>query len=253
MPRVVHANSAHRCLANHTIHGQTLFFVFGADNVSVPDLISQGHLADRWLQQIVFGQRASGRMAVLAARVTVQDLALFAQHRSVRGRVAFAQLALGNDVPEFAVPVHNVPHRPVLGQVVRAVVVEVDGLLAGRARQRIRTGRDRREHDAADVRCAHIAVRPAVAHHAAVGLAEYGQFVRLRMIVGRVRLGGAAAAGRRIAAVLLRCRGLFQRPLYVHGAVQAQGMVARQQHRVVEELLAGGAVELVLHRRTIYR
>jgi len=54
------------------------------------------------------------------------------------------------------------------------------------------------------------------------------------MIVGRrVRLRGAAAtAGRRVAAVFLG-RGL-QRPLHVHRAVQAQGVVARQQHGIVE-------------------
>lgn len=74
------------------------------------------------------------------------------------------------------------------------------------------------------------------------------------MVVGRhVRFRGAAAAaaaaaGRRIAAVLLgRERGL-QGPLRVHGTVQAQGMVARQQHGIVEQLLASGTMQFVLHR-----
>lgn len=204
----------------------------------------------------MFGQRASGRMAVLAARVAVQHLALFAQDRGVGGRLAHAQLALGNYVPQLAVPVDNVPHGPVLGQVVGAVVVEVDRLAARRARQGVRAGRDRRERQAAHVRRARVAVWPAVAHHAAVRLAQDGQLVRLRMVVaGRVRIvagrrggGGcgdaaaaavaaaataAAAAGRRVAAVLLRY-GRFQRPLRVHGAIQAHGVVTRQQNRVVE-------------------
>jgi len=40
----------------------------------------------------------------------------------------------------------------------------------------------------------------------------------------------------------------------VHRAVEAQRMVARQQHRVVEQLLAGDAVQFVFHRggRTDY-
>jgi len=224
--------------------------VFVADDVPVSDLVPERHLADCGLQQVVLGQRAPGRMAVVAARVTVQHLALLAQHGGVGCRFAFAQLALGNDVPELAIAVDDVPHRPVLGQVVRAVVVEVHGLPASRTRQRIRAGHDRWERDdaSADVAGrAQVAVRPAVAHHAAVRLAEYGQLVRLWMAaVGRVRLGRAATAGRRVTAVLLR-RGRLQRPLRVHRTVQAQSMVARQQHRVVEQLLAGNAVQFVFH------
>lgn len=248
MPRIVHAYGTHRRLADHAIHRQTLLFVFTADDIPVSDFVSQCHLADRGLEQIVFGQRASGRMAVLAARVAVQHLALFAQDRGVGGRLAHAQLALGNDVPELAVPVDYVPHGPVLGQVVGAVVVEVDGLAARRTRQGVRAGRDRRERQAAHVRRARVAVGPAVAHHATVRLAQNGQLVRLRvMVAGRVRLAdgrrvagsdaaaatvaaattAAAAAGRRVAAVLLRY-GRFQRPLRVHGTVQAHGVVTRQ-------------------------
>lgn len=134
-----------------------------------------------------------------------------------------------------------------------AVVVEVDRLAARRARQGVRTGRDRRERQATHVRRARIAVWPAVAHHAAICLAQDGQLVRLRVVVaGRVRLVGgrrgcgdaaaaavataataAAAAGRRVAAVLLRY-GRFKRPLRVHGAIQAHGVVTRQQNGVVE-------------------
>lgn len=152
-------------------------------------------------------------------------------------------------MPELTVTVDNVPHRPVLGQVVRAIVIEVDGLLTGRTRQRIRTGHDRRERDAAHVGRAQVAVRPAVAHHAAVRLAEDGQLVRLRMVVGRVRLGCAAAAGSRVSAVLLLLlAGRLQRPLRVDRTVKAQCMVARQQHRIVEQLLAGDTVQFVFHR-----
>lgn len=234
--RVVHADGAHRNLTHHAVHGQTLFLVFATHHVSeVPSLVPQGRLAHRRLQQVVLGQRTAGRMAALAALVTIQHLALFAQHRGVGSRLAHAQLALRHNLPELTVPVDDVPHGPVLRQVVGAVLVEVHGLLAGRTRQRIRAGCDRRKRgttdDAtADVRRAHIAVGPAVAHHAAVGLAEDGQLVRLRMAaVGRrVRVGGAtAAAGRRAAAVFLR-RRRFQGTLSVHRAVQAQGMVARQ-------------------------
>lgn len=126
------------------------------------------------------------------------------------------------------------------------VIVKVDGFLAGRTRQGIRTGSDRGKHNTIDVWCTYVTVWPAVAHHTAVGLAEYGQFVRLRMIIGRVRL--VAAAGRRVAAVLLWSSRL-QRTLHVHGAVKAQGMVARQQHWVVEELFAGGTMEFIFHGR----
>lgn len=131
----------------------------------------------------MFGQRAPGRMTVLAARIAVHDLALFTEDRSVGGRFAYAQLALGHDISELAVPINDVAHGPVFRQVVRAVVIKVHGLLAGRTRQRVRAGRDRREHHAVDVRRAHVAVGPAVAHHTAVRLAQYGQLVRLRMAV----------------------------------------------------------------------
>lgn len=39
MPRVVHAYGAHRRLADHAIHRQTLLFVFTADDIPVSDLI----------------------------------------------------------------------------------------------------------------------------------------------------------------------------------------------------------------------
>lgn len=261
MSRVVHAHRTHWSLADHAVHGQALVFVFAAHQVPVPDLVTQGRLARHGLQQTVLGQRAPGRMAVLAARVTVQDLALFAQHRGVRGRLAHAQLALGHDVPQLAVPVDDVPHGTVLGQVVRAVVVEVDGLAARRTGQRVRAGGRGREHQPVHVWRAHVTVGPAVAHHAAVRLAQYGQLVRLRMVqVGRVRLGAdrrrgcgrgaaAATASRRVAAVLLRTGRRVQRPLRVHRAVQAHGVVARQQHRVVEKLFARDTVQFVFHGR----
>jgi len=162
--------------------------VFVADDVPVSDLVPERYLANCWLQQVVLGQRASGRMTVVTTRVTVQHLALLAQHGSVGCRFAFTQLALGNDVPELAITVHDVPHRPVLWQVVRAVVVKVHGLPTGRTRQRIRAGHDRWERDASTdvVGRAQVAVRPAVAYHAAVRLAEYGQLVRFWMAVRRV-------------------------------------------------------------------
>jgi len=163
--------------------------VFVADDVPVSDLVPERHLANCGLQQVVLGQRTPGRMAVVAARVAVQHLALLAQHGGVGCGFALAQLALGDDVPELAITVHDVPHGPVLWQVVRTVVVKVHGLPAGRTGQRIRAGHDRWERDDASadvVGRAQVAVRPAVAHHAAVRLAEYGQLVRLRMAVGRV-------------------------------------------------------------------
>jgi len=198
--------------------------VFVADDVPASDLVPERHLANGRLQQVVLGQRASGRMTVVAARVAVQHLALLAQHGSIGGRFALAQLTLGHNVPELAVTVDDVSHRPVLWQIVRAIVIKVHGLPASRTRQRIRAGHDRRERNdtATDVAGrAQVTIRPAVAHHAAVRLAEYGQLVRLRMAVGRrVRLGCATAAGSRVAAVLLRC-GRLQRPLCVHRTVQA--------------------------------
>lgn len=39
MPRVVHAYRAHRRLADHAIHRQTLLFVFTADDIPVSDLV----------------------------------------------------------------------------------------------------------------------------------------------------------------------------------------------------------------------
>jgi len=109
--------------------------MFVADDVPVSDFVSERHLANCRLQQVVFGQRAPGRMTIVAARVTIQHLALLAQHGSISCRFAFAQLALGNDVSELAITVHNIPHRSVLWQVVRTVVVKVHGLPAGRTRQ----------------------------------------------------------------------------------------------------------------------
>lgn len=252
MPRFMHTYGTHWCLADHTVHGQALFFVFVADDVPVSDLVPERHLASGRFQQVVLGQRAPGRMTVVTARVTVQHFALLAQHGSICGWFAFAKLTLGHNVPELAVTVNDVSHRPVLWQVVRAIVVEVHGLPAGRTRQRIRASHDRRERDDAAtdvVGRAQVAVRPAIAHHAAVRLAKYGQLVRLRMAVGSVRLGCATTAGSRVSAVLLRC-GRLQRSLCVHRTVKAQRMVARQQHRIVEQLLAGDTVQFVFHRGT---
>lgn len=132
MSRIVYAHGTYGSFANHTIHGQTFIFVFTADDVSASDLVSECHLAGRRLQQIMFGQWSSRRMTVLPARVAVQDLTLFAKHSGVGGRFTFAQLTLGHNVPELTITVDDVAHGGVLGQVVGAVVVEVDDLLAGR-------------------------------------------------------------------------------------------------------------------------
>ena len=136
-------------------------------------------------------------------------------------------------------------HGPVLGQVVRAALVEEDGLLADGAGEA--QGAAARRESTAIARRADVAAGPrarggaAAADDAGVRLREYGELVGFLVGArpGDVR-DGAAGVGARLGRRV-------RRRLHAHGAGEAQRVPAGQQHRLAEELLAGRAAQLVLH------
>lgn len=165
------------------------------------------------------------------------NLALLARDGRV-ARLPFAHLASQSRVPRLLVLVDDVLHRAVLGQIVGAALVEVNGLLADRAREAESTAgwRETAVSRGADIAARSRARRRAAANHAGVRLRQDRQLVGL--LIGAGRVGGVGGGLRR----------RVRRRLQIHRAGEAQRVPAGQQHRLHEQLLAGGTSQLVLHR-----
>lgn len=238
VPRIHQTNSTNTNLANQTEHVQRLLAVFRT--LAILSLGDAGGTAFRFGQHVL-GQRSSGRVAGLAAGLTVQHLTLFTHHGRLVGRLVLAHLTLEGEITQLAVAVDDVLHHPVLGQVVGAVFVEVHHLAANG------TGEAQCRGEELPVGGAHVAVGPGGAHHPAVRFAEDRQFVALLVVAGAA--GGDAF---RILRLGIRAGIVRSRLLQIYGAQETERVIAWQQHGVAEELFAGRTTQLVLHSATGY-
>lgn len=124
-------------LAQHAVEAERFFGVLGAARRSVERRRRPRRAALGWaahVHQRVLGEGAARRVATLAARVAVPNVALFTLDRGLARRLLGAQLArhalreLELQTLRVAVLLHDVVHRPVLGQVVGAILIEVHHL-----------------------------------------------------------------------------------------------------------------------------
>lgn len=148
--------------------------------------------------------------------LSLSNLALLARDSRV-ARFSLAHLALQPGISRFLILFDDVLHRPVLGQIVGAALVEVDSFLADGARET--EGAAGRREAAAVARGADVAARSrargrAAADDPGIGLGQDRQLVGLLVRAGRVgRVGGGF-------------RRRVRRRLQIHRAGEAQRVPA---------------------------